>query len=302
MGDAPLDSERVTAETLCTLPRPISKACREACLVHIYPSGPSMGRRYTLSSSQITLIGRGGDCAILIEDNSVSRKHARIEPSGEGYVAVDLGSTNGTFVNDVPIQEHVLADGDYLRVGNCIYRFLAGGNIEAEYHEEIYRLATIDGLTDVPNKRYLLEFLTRELSRSQRHHRPLSVVLFDIDHFKAINDQHGHLCGDHVLRELAGRARGVVRAEELLARYGGEEFVVVLPECSQENALGVGERLRQLIAEVPFSFDGVSVPVTVSVGVASIQGGEALDATELLDRADEKMYQAKHTGRNRVCG
>jgi diguanylate cyclase (GGDEF)-like protein len=261
-----------------------------------------MGRRYTLSSTQAMLIGRGSDCAIHIEDHSVSRKHAHIEPSGDGYAAVDLGSTNGTFVNDDPIERCVLADGDYLRVGNCIYRFLAGGNIEAEYHEEIYRLAIIDGLTDVPNKRYLIEFLERELSRSQRHHRPLSVLMFDIDRFKSINDEQGHLCGDHVLRELAGRLRSVVRAEELLARYGGEEFAVVLPECSHEDALSVAERLRQLAEEQPFCFDGVSTRVTISVGAASIQGGEPISPAELLDLADEKMYEAKRSGRNRVCG
>jgi diguanylate cyclase (GGDEF)-like protein len=302
MRDAPRENERTTAETLCTLPRPVSKVCREACLVHIYPSGPSMGRRYTLSSTQVMLIGRGADCAIHIDDHSVSRKHAHIEPSGEGYVSVDLGSTNGTFVNDDPIERRLLADGDYLRVGNCIYRFLAGGNIEAEYHEEIYRLAIIDGLTEIPNKRFFLEFLTRELSRSQRHHRPLALIMFDIDRFKNINDEQGHLCGDHVLRDLAGRLRHVVRAEELLARYGGEEFAAVLPECTLEDALAVGERFRRLIEEQPFSFDGMALPLTISVGVASIQGGEALSPTELVERADEKLYEAKRTGRNRVCG
>jgi diguanylate cyclase (GGDEF)-like protein len=302
MRDAPRENERTTADTLCTFPRPVSKGCREACLVHIYPSGPSMGRRYTLSSSSTMLIGRGSDCAIHIDDNSVSRKHAHIEPSADGYVAVDLGSTNGTFVNDLPVERRLLSDGDYLRAGNCIYRFLAGGNIEAEYHEEIYRLAIIDGLTEIPNKRCMVEFLSRELSRSQRHSRPLSLVLLDIDHFKAINDEHGHLCGDHVLRELAARLRGVVRAEELLARYGGEEFAAVLPECNPADARGVGERFRKLVEGQPFVFDGASIPVTISVGVSCTEGGEPIAPTDLIDRADEKLYQAKRSGRNRVCG
>src|SRR5262249_34686491 len=156
--------------------------------------------------------GRGGDCHIHIEDHSVSRKHARIDPTTEGYVAVDLGSTNGTFVNDQPVTRQVLRDGDYLRTGNCIYRFLAGGNVEAEYHEEIYRLAIVDGLTDIPNKRFLNEFLVRELSRSSRHNRPLSLILFDIDRFKVINDEWSHLCGDQVLRELASRMKTQIRA------------------------------------------------------------------------------------------
>src|SRR4051794_2577162 len=242
-------AESGSSDPLCTpVGRPQPRACRDACLVHIYPSGPAMGRRYTLSSSAGMVIGRGGDCAIHIDDHSVSRKHARVDPLPDGFYASDLGSTNGTYVNDMPIERQVLNDGDYLRVGNCIYRFLAGGNVEAEYHEEIYRLAIIDGLTDVPNKRYLYEFLSRELARAQRHQRPLSVILFDIDHFKMVNDQMGHLCGDHVLREMAGRLKDVVRAEELLARYGGEEFVVVLPECAPQDAATVAERLRGLVA------------------------------------------------------
>jgi diguanylate cyclase (GGDEF)-like protein len=258
------------------------------------------------------IIGRGSDCAILIDDHSVSRKHVRIEPRAQGYVAIDMGSTNGTFVNDRPITQRQLEDGDYLRVGNCIYRFLAGGNIEAEYHEEIYRLAIIDGLTEVPNKRYLQEFLNRELARSLRYHRPLAVLMFDIDRFKVINDDHGHLCGDHVLRELCGLLRNVVRAEELLARYGGEEFVVVLPECPHDNAMSVAERLRDLVEQHVFRFDEQILSVTISVGVASIGGGEAdhpadpdrpaVSASKLIERADKKLYEAKETGRNRVAG
>jgi diguanylate cyclase (GGDEF)-like protein len=304
--------ERTTADTLCSPPRPLSGVCREACLVHIYPSAPNMGRRYPLSASTGVIIGRGSDCAIVIDDHSVSRKHVRIEPRAQGYVAIDLGSTNGTFVNDRPITQRPLEDGDYLRVGNCIYRFLAGGNIEAEYHEEIYRLAIIDGLTEVPNKRYLLEFLNRELARSLRYQRPLAVLMFDIDRFKVINDEHGHLCGDYVLRELCGLLRNVVRAEELLARYGGEEFVVVLPECTHDNALSVAERLRDLVAQHVFRFDEQTLSVTISIGVASIVGGEAEQAADpdrpavsvskLIERADKKLYEAKEAGRNRVAG
>lgn len=304
MPDAPRDHniERTTAETMCTPPRPLSAVCRDACLVHIYPSGPGMGKRYPLSNTTSVQIGRGSDCAIHIDDHSVSRKHARVDPTPDGYIAVDLGSTNGTFVNDQGISRQVLRDGDYLRAGNCIYRFLAGGNIEAEYHEEIYRLAIIDGLTDIPNKRYLLEFLARELSRSARHGRPLSVIMFDIDRFKVINDDRGHLCGDHVLREMAGRLKLQVRAEELIARYGGEEFTVVLPECTREDAVSVAERLREMVERHVFRFDDQVVPVTISLGVACVTGGEVIAPLELLERADGNLYEAKRTGRNRVVG
>ncbi len=288
-----------TTETLRTAGPALAANRGEACLVHIYPSGPSMGRRYPLNGVSV-IIGRGADCGIQIDDHSVSRRHARIQPTEDGHVAVDLGSTNGTYVNNVPSAQQSLKDGDYLRVGNCIYRYLGGGNLEAEYHEEIYRLAIIDGLTEVPNKRYLLEFLNRELARSSRHERPLSLLLFDIDRFKAVNDERGHLCGDHVLRELASCVKSIVRTEELFARYGGEEFAIVLPECNLEKAASVAERVRALIEQHPFEYEGKAIPVTISIGVAAMTGTESLSALELIHKADEKLFEAKHGGRNRV--
>jgi diguanylate cyclase (GGDEF)-like protein len=247
------------------------------------------------------VLGRGNDCDIRINDHSVSRRHARIQPGADGYYAVDLQSTNGTFVNDVPASICKLKDGDYLRVGNCIYRFLAGGNVEAEYHEEIYRLTIIDALTDIHNKRYLLEFLDRELSRSARYHRPLSLIMFDIDRFKTVNDDLGHLGGDFTLREAAAAVKGSIRKEELFARYGGEEFVIVLPETNLENGLAVAERVRGLVERHNFQYEGKSYVVTISVGLAATSGDETLTPHDLIGMADEKLYQAKHQGRNRVC-
>jgi diguanylate cyclase (GGDEF)-like protein len=272
---------------------------REACLVHIYPTGPGMGACYALGDTAV-IIGRGSDVDIRINDNSVSRRHARIQPASDGYYAVDLESTNGTFVNDMPAKMSKLKDGDYLRVGNCIYRFLTSGNVEAEYHEEIYRLTIIDALTEIHNKRYLLEFLDRELARSERYGRPLALLMFDIDHFKQVNDRLGHLGGDVTLRELAARLRGSIRKEELFARYGGEEFVVVLPETTREGAVPIAERLRALVEEEPFRCEEHTCSITISVGVVATTGGEALTPSELLRQADERMYQAKREGRNRV--
>jgi diguanylate cyclase (GGDEF)-like protein len=289
-----------TTETWVTAPqRPVSAAGREACVVHIYPTGPGMGTRYPLRDTPVVL-GRGNDCDIRINDHSVSRRHARIQPSADGYYAVDLQSTNGTFVNDVVASVSKLRDGDYLRVGNCIYRFLAGGNVEAEYHEEIYRLTIIDALTDIHNKRYLLDFLDRELARSARYGRPLALILFDIDHFKGVNDDMGHLCGDFTLRELAACVKGVIRKEELFARYGGEEFAIVLPETTLEGGLAAAERIRHRVFDHPFQYEDKKYQVTVSLGVAVTSGEPVLTPAELLALADEKLYQAKREGRNRV--
>src|SRR5262245_12040004 len=291
--------DKVT-ETWVTAPdRPLSTTNRDACLVHIYPTGPGMGARYTLTDTPLVL-GRGSDCEIRINDHSVSRRHARIQPGADGYYAVDLQSTNGTFVNDVPASMYRLKDGDYLRVGNCIYRYLAGGNVEAEYHEEIYRLTIVDALTDIHNKRYFLEFLDRELARSARHYRPLSLVMLDIDRFRVINEELGHLGGDFTLRELSARIKGNIRKEELFARYGGEEFAVVLPETPRDGAVAVSERMRQVIGATPFRFEEKVYNLTISRGVATTTGDDAITPMELIRQADEKLYQAKRDGRNRV--
>src|ERR1700680_1620348 len=289
-----------TTETWVTGPeRLVSATRRDACVVHIYPTGPGMGTRYPLSDSPVVL-GRGNDCDIRINDHSVARRHARVQPGADGYYAVDLQSTNGTFVNDVPASICKLKDGDYLRVGNCIYRFLMGGNVEGEYHEEIYRLTIIDALTDIHNKRYFLEFLDRELARSSRYERPLSLVMMDIDKFKAINEEMGHLGGDFTLRELALRIKGNIRKEELFARYGGEEFAVVLPETSNEGALILADRLVKVVNQQPFYYKKKPFSVTISAGVTTTVGEKGVTPVDLIRRADEKLYQAKHEGRNRV--
>jgi two-component system cell cycle response regulator len=283
--------DKVT-DTWVTLPeRPVSSISRDACLVHIYPTSQGMGTRYCLTDTPL-VIGRGSDCEIRINDHSVSRRHARVQPGAEGYYAVDLQSTNGSM--------HKLKDGDYLRVGNCIYRYLAGGNVEAEYHEEIYRLTIIDALTEIHNKRYLLEFLERELARTTRYRRPLALILFDLDLFKKINDEFGHLGGDFTLRELAACVKAVIRREELFARYGGEEFGVVLPETASEGAVQVAERIRSMVEKHPFQFEGKAYTVTISLGVITTTGDSELTPSELIRHADEKLYQAKREGRNRV--
>src|SRR6478672_4122848 len=253
-----------TSETWVTAPdRLVSTTRRDACVVHIYPTGPGMGTRYPLADTPMVL-GRGNDCDIRINDHSVSRRHARIQPGADGYYAVDLQSTNGTFVNDVPASICKLKDGDYLRIGNCIYRFLAGGNVEAEYHEEIYRLTILDGLTGVPNRRYFDEFLEREVARAVRYQRPLALALLDVDHFKQVNDRFGHVAGDLTLRQVAVSVGETVRRHEVFARYGGEEFALLLPEAEPEQAVAVCERIRETVAAQEFTFGGQSYRVTVS--------------------------------------
>jgi diguanylate cyclase (GGDEF)-like protein len=292
--------ESLTETRHASLKRPPVSECRDACLVKIYPPGPGMGARYLLNENPV-VIGRGDDCDIRLNDHSVSRKHARIERTSKGFQASDLQSTNGTFINDQPAEDSGLRDGDNLRVGSSIFRFLSGGNVEAEYHEEIYRLAISDALTEVHNHRYLMEFLEREVSRSVRHHRPLALVLIDIDYFKTINDQRGHLAGDYALRELAGIIKASVRKEELFARYGGEEFALVLPETGLADARDAAERLRAAVEAHPFCHDNEPFKLTVSLGGAVTTGDdESLTPSDLIREADARLFQSKREGRNRV--
>ena len=280
--------------------RPISQSSRDACLVHIYPVSSSIGIRYLMTDKPV-IMGRGDECDVRIQDHSVSRRHARIEPQPEGFVVLDLNSTNGTFINDEQLSEgKLLGDGDYLRVGNCIYRFLAGGNVEAEYHEEIYRLTIMDALTQIHNHRYLTEFLEREVLRGSRHARPLSVIMFDIDRFKLINDDLGHLGGDFALREMAAQVRKTVRREDLFARYGGEEFCLVLVETNAKQATDASERIRVLVEKHPFRFEDKVFHLTVSLGIAELVPGVPTTPSDLLRRADENLFKAKRDGRNRV--
>jgi diguanylate cyclase (GGDEF)-like protein len=274
-------------------------ASGQACLVLIYPAGADLGKRYELQGLEI-VIGRGADCDIQVDRDSVSRRHAKVERAGAGWRVVDLGSTNGTYVNDNPVSERTLDDGDLVKIGNAIFKFLTGGNIENAYHEEIYQMTIIDGLTRAHNKRYFIENLDRELARCGRNRRPVSLVMFDIDHFKKINDTHGHLTGDHVLKELAGRVRTRIRKEEIFARYGGEEFVVLLPEAANSNAVEFAEQLRRLVERQNFEFEGDSIPVTISCGVATV--AEEMPSEGFIKLADDNLYKAKRNGRNKVIG
>jgi diguanylate cyclase (GGDEF)-like protein len=270
------------------------------CLVVIYTKESNLlGKRFVLEGPRVR-VGRGADNQIVLEGDSVSRQHAHFERRGNHWFVVDDGSTNGTYVNEKQIvREAQLRTNDRTKIGPTILKYLSGADAEAKYHEEIYRMTIVDGLTQIHNKRYLFDSLEREIIRARRHDRPLSLLMFDIDFFKRINDHFGHLAGDYVLRELAEAVQSRIRRDEVFARYGGEEFVIVLPETTMEGARSLAEDLRIKVAEHPFVFQGEKIPVTVSIGCALVKENDA--ANELIQRADEKLYEAKRGGRNRVC-
>jgi diguanylate cyclase (GGDEF)-like protein len=219
--------------------------------------------------------------------------------SAGGWVLRDLDSTNGTFVNEVPIRERLLRDGDQIRIGRAMLKFLTSNNVEAQYHEEIYRLMTLDGLTQLHNRRYFQEAIEREFARSQRYGHPFCLVLFDLDHFKRINDTHGHLAGDAVLRRVGSLVATKVRTNDIVARVGGEEFAVILPEADRMGGVALAEKLRKMIANERFEHEGAAIPVTISLGVAAFTP-ELAGSDDLYKAADDRLYQAKRAGRNLV--
>jgi diguanylate cyclase (GGDEF)-like protein/PAS domain S-box-containing protein len=164
--------------------------------------------------------------------------------------------------------------------------------------ERLRDLATHDALTGTYNRRHLEEILRKELGRALRYGRPLAIAMLDADHFKLVNDNHGHPTGDAVLREIAERFRRTLRANDVLGRYGGEEFTVVFPETQLGEATVVAERLREAIAELPIIVGGRAIEMTVSIGVAAM--ADVPDLQALVGRADEALYAAKRDGRNLV--
>lgn len=275
-------------------------ADKRSYLVQIYPLNAGYGL-VELPSEQL-MIGRDTTCDLVVVDDAVSRRHVTIESTSEGFLLVDQQSTNGTFVNDARIERRVLAAGDRFRVGGHIFKFLADNHIEAQYHECVYSMATRDGLTTAFNKRYLLEALQRAITESERRLRPLALLMLDVDHFKAVNDTHGHLAGDEVLLGLCQRLRDALRRDEILARYGGEEFAVVVPETALDDARSLAERLRAGVAESPFETNQGPLPVTVSIGIAGLQGGASTTPLDFIAEADHNLYAAKSNERNCVVG
>ena len=266
-----------------------------------HPENRMLGTRFRLRPGSVIEIGRSPSSEIsLPEVLSISRAHARLEHQGSHVVLEDLGSTNGTYVNDRLIQKtQQLRSGDRFQVGAVHFKFLHEADVENAYHLAIYDLVARDGLTEIFNKRKYEEEVEREVARAARYARPLTLVLFDIDHFKAVNDTYGHLCGDYVLKQLADRVRASLRQEQVFARVGGEEFVILCPETNAENGYRLAEKLRDVIAAEPVEYAGFQVPVTCSFGAAELTP-DMSNARALYAAADRALYGAKQAGRNAV--
>lgn len=267
-----------------------------------HPEDRMLGTRFRLAPHERLDVGRSSTCQIAMPGvRSLSRRHARLEHLGAVVVIEDLGSTNGTYVNDRRIDgRHRLRSGDRFQVGALHFKFLHERDPETAYHEAIYQLVMCDGLTRIFNKRKLDEELRKEYERARRHHRPLSLIFFDLDHFKLINDTHGHLCGDFVLQQVARLVQTYLRSEQVFARVGGEEFVILNPEIDQSGAVQLAEKLRRRMAEEKLSYGDVELELTCSFGVAVLDPLTMTSPVDLYRAADDAMYQSKHAGRDRV--
>ena len=270
-------------------------------IVIAHPDGKRLGSRFRLRPGEQLIFGRSIDVDVSMpEVLSLSRRHARLRHRGPRVTLRDLGSTNGTYVNGgLIVGESPLESGDRFQVASVHFKFLHEMDVEHAYYEAIHHLVTRDGLTDIYNKRKFDEEVARELARAQRHQRPLSLVLIDIDNFKQVNDTYGHLCGDFVLKEFTNRVRDKLRPEQIFARLGGDEFVILAPETQADGALTLAEKICAALAETAVRYADIDVEVNCSCGVAEL--GEDLNTPTLLyEAADRALYAAKAAGRNRV--
>lgn len=261
-------------------------------------SGPQAGHIWILEQDRLRL-GRDEKCDIVLDLAGVSRVHASLERVQNDYEILDEESTNGTFVNGHSAIRLGLRDSDLIDLGPCCsLKFGRQRRSDIELVQRLFEGAKLDGLTRVMNRATFFESLEQEIAFSARHEVPFCLLMFDIDHFKSVNDTYGHPAGDEVLRQVANQARGLLRLEDTLGRYGGEEFAILLRGTDEQGALHVAERIRVKVAKlsVPLS-EGIQIAVTVSLGLS--QWRPDLTGDELLAQADQALYHSKENGRNR---
>jgi len=251
----------------------------------------------------VSVLGRDTQNEVTVIDDSISRRHARISLRDGHYEVEDLGSTNGTYVAGAMVSGRVrLIDGVRVQLGNTVFRFGIQDEVERAASKRIYEMSVRDGLTGLYNRRYFDDRLTSEFAYAIRHRTPLCVLMCDIDHFKQINDRHGHASGDLVLRRVAGELQASVRTEDLVARFGGEEFIVLARGIDLEGGRAFGERIRGVIQRAVLMAESTRIPVTMSIGVSHTQNvpKNTTSAELLIEAADVALYAAKRGGRNRV--
>jgi two-component system, cell cycle response regulator len=293
------ESEKTSITSFVKLGEDAAKARRlNAYLIVL--QGSNVGSMYKIDGPEV-LIGRASAAGMRLHDDGVSRRHARIvQKNGELFIE-DLESANGTLVNGERVNSQLLQDGDKIRFGSTtILKFTYHDNLDESFQQQMYDAAIRDALTKVFNKKHFLDRLETEHAYAKRHRTPLALVMFDLDHFKKVNDTYGHLAGDAALVSVAKLAMSSVRTEDTVARYGGEEFAVTCRGIDGTHAAILAERMRATIAGTVIEWEGQRLPITISVGVAAYPDFDPATPTDLVAAADQALYESKRTGRNRV--
>lgn len=302
MNDGPR-SKPGFKETRVVEARPKGEATRDRPILTV-TAGGEVGRVYSLAGREVTTVGRIDTADIFIDDDSLSRDHARIAAIGDSILLQDRDSTNGSFVNDERVKKvRVIEDGDRLSFGEgrTVLRFTLVSADEEAQLRAVWESTQRDGLTGLFNRKHLEQLLDTEISRAVEAGTDFAVVMVDVDHFKKVNDNHGHPAGDAVLREIARRIGKALRPGDTAARYGGEEITLVLRGVGPGEAATLTEKVREAIAVAPIAVgQGVLLSVTASCGVAALSECSPPDKPSLFSRADARLYTAKQSGRNRV--
>jgi diguanylate cyclase (GGDEF)-like protein len=270
--------------------------------------GRRVSERFIITSSK-TILGRETTADIPVSDGEVSRHHCMIQWTNFGELdeadpaceIEDLGSTNGTYINGSSLIKRVtLRDGDQIRIGRTVLGFFLKDERVLELDQLLLSMALNDSLTGLYKREFFFGELQREFDRSRRHGRTLSLAVVDLDYFKSVNDQYGHLKGDEALRQVADAIRVTLRDGDLCARFGGEEFAIIFPETDGKGAYEAAERFRKAVESRVFVLArNVEIRLTISVGVASRRDSYR-DKMQLLEEADKALYLAKAAGRNRT--
>lgn len=266
--------------------------------------GPTqlVGKQWLIEKAEM-VIGRAPDTHIFVEDRSVSKQHAKVTLENGEVGIQDMGSTNGTEVSSLRLESGMkrkLINNEQIKVGSVIFKFLEKGNIETVSARNTFDKTQMDPLTQIFNKGAMAIQGEEVFKKARLTQTPLSVIAFDIDNFKMLNDTYGHPAGDYVLRELASViGNKLIRKGDFFARCGGEEFGLILLGGNLQKGVEVAERIRATLEGHPFVYKDQKLKVTVSAGVACLEAD--MDAWEqLFEKADKASYVSKKNGKNKV--
>ncbi|MFK7885974.1 MAG: diguanylate cyclase [Gammaproteobacteria bacterium] len=255
---------------------------------------------FELNENGLTL-GRGMECDVQLPAAAISRRHCKVSCVGQSIVVEDLASTNGTYLDNQRVDRAFITPSNQLRIGPFLLKLEYKGFMEIRAQNQLLEAARIDAVTGISNRGWFVAQSARLLAGMKDPANSLTAVMVDIDRFKNVNDQFGHAAGDAVLAGVARILEQEKHDNHLLGRFGGEEFVMMMPDIDHQEAFILCDRAREQIAKANFKFEGLSLSVNVSVGMATRTQGEIVSLDGLISEADAAMYRAKRLGRNRVC-